>query len=148
MERGKEHVQDILEWLSQSFPEDLILAGVVNGKAKTIDYQKGSDLLQLNGLRQNDINVNVSLIFSLAKQFEDFTGSLAHSVITYDDYEVIIMDIAVDMILYVICATGAASAIVDGLTSKKEDVPDREESNKWVVTGYNTDFVSSDWTGR
>lgn len=148
MEKEKEYVQDILAWLSRNFTDNLILAGIVNEKAKMIDYQKGTGLLQLNSVRQNDINVNVSLIFSLAKQFEDFTGSLAHSVMTYDDHEVIIMDVSAGTILYVICTAGAASDIIDGLTRLNEDAPVREESNKWVVTGHNTDFVSSDWTGR
>jgi hypothetical protein len=148
MEKEKEHVQDILGWLSRNFHDYLILAGIVNEKAKLIDYKKGTGHMQLSSGRQNDININVSLIFSLAKQFEDFTGSLAHSVMTYDDHDVIIMDVSAGTILYVICAAGAASDIIDGLIRLNEDVPVREESNKWVVTGYNADFVSSDWTGR
>ena len=148
MEKEKEHVQDILAWLSRNFHDYLILAGIVNEKAKLIDYKQGTGHLQLSSVRQNDININTSLIFSLAKQFEDLTGSLAHSVMTYDDHEVIIMDVSAGTILYVICTAGAASDIIDGLTRLNENVPVREESNKWVVTGYNTDFVSSDWTGR
>jgi hypothetical protein len=147
MEHEKEQIRDILTWLSLNFSDRMILACVVDEKAKLIDYQKGIMQFGRTTSKHSDINIKISLIFSLAKQFEDFAGPLAHSVITYDNHEVAIMDIS-GTILYIICTVGSASDIVDELTRQVEDAPVREETNKWQVTHHDQDFISSDWSGR
>jgi hypothetical protein len=147
MEHEKEQIRDILTWLSRNFSDRMILACVVDEKAKLIDYQKGIMQFGRTTSKHSDINIKISLIFSLAKQFEDFAGPLAHSVITYDNHEVVIMDIS-GTILYIICTVGSASDIVDELTRRVEDVPVREETKKWQVTHHDQDFISSDWSGR
>ena len=145
----EQHIRDVLLRLSGYFHEHLILAGIVDQKAKLLDYQIGTVTEpQMAHVRQNDLNVKVSLIFALAKQFEGFTGSLSHSVLTYDDYEMIIMDISEGAILFVICTSGAATDIVDSLTRLTEDAPLMEESNKWMTAGHNPDYVDGEWSGR
>lgn len=144
----KEHARVVLVELSRNFRDHLILAGIVDEKAKLMDYQKGEvTSFQVTGVRQNKLGINASLVFALAKQLEEFAGPLAHSVLTYDDYEVVIMGISPGSILYAICTAGASSDIVEALPRLVEAAP-LKESQKWMVAGSDQDFVSSEWSGR
>ena len=145
----KEDIRGILTWLSVNFHDRLVLSGTIDEKAKLIDYQKGTVApLRLTNARQNDFDIEVSLVFALAKQFEDLAGSLAHSVLTYDEYEVIIMGLSPGSVLYIVCTPGSSSEIIDGVTRLVEDVPALGTPTSRVTAEHSQDIVRSEWSGQ
>lgn len=141
----EQYIQDILKRLSRNFYDRLLFAGIIDEKAKLIHFQKGEATFLLPIERQNALDVQVSLVFSLSKQFEDIAGSLTHTVLTCEDCEIIIMDIMIDSILYVICTKGAASDIADMLTKLIEDAPEKRERQ---MVGRHKEFIEDEWTGE
>jgi hypothetical protein len=146
----KEEVHSILVQLSKDYSDHLMLTGIIDEKARSIDYQRGlTELLRLPSRGNRDIDIRVSLVFALAKQLGDYTGPLAHAVLTYDDCEVIIMDVAPGLILYAICTPGLSSDIVDSLTVLAGEITTGETDKKWMTAaGRDREPIAADWSGR
>lgn len=142
----EQYVQGILKGLSRNFYDRLLFAGIIDEKAKLIHFQKGEASFLLPMERQNALDVQVSLVFALAKQFEDFGGPLVHTILTFEDCEVVIMDILANSVLYVIC-TGGAADIVDMLTKLIEEKPERV-SKYGATQGQKGEFVEDEWSGQ
>lgn len=137
------YVEGVLKSLSREFYDRLIFAGIIDEKAKLIHFQKGEAAQFLPMDRQNALDVQVSLVFTLAKQFEDFGGPLVHTILTFQDCDVIIMNVLRDSILYVICTSGS-SEIAEMLTRLVEDMPRRIDKT------YNKgqEFIEDEWSGE
>jgi len=140
-----QYVQYILKNLSRNFYDRLLFAGIIDEKAKLVHFQKGEASFLLPLERQNALDVQISLVFALAKQFEDFGGPLAHTVLTFADCEVIIMDILADSVLYVICAAGAAD-VVDMLSKLIEEKPASQGERRNAKS--QKEFVEDEWSGQ
>ena len=132
------YILDILRRLSRNFYGRLIFAGIIDEKAKLIHFQKGEVAFRLPIERQNALDVQVSLMLTLARQFEDFARPLTHVVLTYHGCEIIMMDILPQLHLYVICTKGSAAGMTDMLTKLVEEAPRRIESG--------SDFVEDEWS--
>jgi hypothetical protein len=133
------HVEDIFKLLTRNFSGQLIFAGVIDERAKLLHFQKGKHPLMLPIDRQNALDVQLSLIWTISKQFEDFTGLLVHTVLTFTDSEVIVMQISSKLMLYIICTRKSASAILDMLTELI-----KESNNKLA----DDDYIEHEWSGQ
>lgn len=142
----EEYIQDVLKRLSRNFYDRLLFAGIIDSKAKLIHFQKGETPFLLPIDRQNALDVQVSLVFSLSKQFEDVAGPLVNTILTCENYEVVVMDILLDSILYVICTKGAAVDIADMLTKLVEDMPNTRPRKR--TDHQNQEFVEDEWSGQ
>jgi hypothetical protein len=117
----------------------LVFAGIVDEKAKLIHFQKGEVAFRLPIDRQNALDVQVSLMLSLGRQFEDFAGTLNHVVLTFRGSEIILMEILPRLYLYVICTAGSAPGMTDMLAKLVEEGPGR------VLQGKR-DFIEDEWS--
>ena len=132
------YILDILRRLSRNFYGRLIFAGIIDDKAKLIHFQKGEVAFRLPIERQNALDVQVSLMLTLGRQFEDFARPLTHMVLTYHGCEIIMMDVLPQLHMYVICTKGSAAGMTDMLTKLVEEAPGR------VARG--PDFVEDEWS--
>jgi hypothetical protein len=131
------HIEDIFNLLTKDFPRQLVFAGVIDDRAKLLHFQKGKIPLVLPIDRQNALDVQLSLVWTISKQLEDFTGPLAHTVLTFSGSEVILLQISTKLMLYIICTTGSSADIVDSLTNLIK------ESGKIA-----DDYVEHEWYGQ
>ena len=145
MNPEEEYIQDVLRRLSRNFQGRLIFAGILDESAKLIHFQKGEVVFRLAFNRQAALDVQVSLAADLARQFEDFAGSLLHLVITYKDCEVIIMSILRNSTLYVICTRGASAGISDMLTKMAENSPEKRPGS---ISSHQQEFIEDEWSGQ
>jgi len=134
----EQYILDILRRLSRNFYGRLIFAGIIDEKAKLIHFQKGEVAFRLPIERQNALDVQVSLMLTLGRQFEDFARPLTHIVLTYHGCEVIMMEVLPQLYLYVICTKGSAAGMTDMLTKLVEEAPGRVERRP--------DFVEDEWS--
>jgi hypothetical protein len=132
------YILDILRRLSRNFYGRLIFAGIIDEKAKLIHFQKGEVAFRLPIERQNALDVQVSLMLTLARQFEDFARPLTHIVLTYHGCEIVMMDVLPQLHLYVICTKGSSSGMTDMLTKLVEEAPGRVETR--------SHFVEDEWS--
>lgn len=139
------YIQRILKSLSRNFYDRLLFAGIIDEKAKLIHFQKGEEAFLLPVERQNALDVQVSLVFTLAKQFEDLGGPLVHTILTFHDCEIIVADILRGSILYVICTNGSEE-IADMLTRLMEDAPER--TGMKVTKRQKEEFIEDEWSGE
>lgn len=136
----EQYIQDILRRLSGNFHGRLVFAGIIDEKAKLIHFQKGDVAFLLPFERQNALDVQISLMLSLGKQLEDFAGSLSHTVLSFHDCEIIIMEVLAHSFLYVICTKGAASDMTDMLMRLVEASPETR------IAGRERDLVQDEWS--
>lgn len=131
-------VERIFGVLTKKFSDKLIFAGVIDSKAKLIHFQKGAYTLILPIDRQNALDVQLSLVCSLSQQLEDIGGKLAHTVLTFVNCEIIILQVSTESILYVICSSGSATPISHTLSKLLSDEAQFTED----------DYVEHEWSGR
>jgi hypothetical protein len=130
-------VENIFNVLTGNFPAQLIFAGIIDDRAKLLHFQKGKFPLMLPIDRQNALDVQLSLVWTISKQLEDFAGSLVHTVLTFSDADVIVKQISTKLMLYVICAKTSGTEILDALnklfseTSGKLAEKDDYEEHEW-----------------
>lgn len=136
----EQFIQDILRRLSRNFHGRLVFAGIIDEKAKLIHFQKGDVAFLLPFERQNALDVQISLMLSLGKQLEDFAGSLSHTVLSFHDCEIIIMEVLAHSFLYVICTKGAASDMTDMLIRLVEASPETR------IAARERDLVQDEWS--
>ena len=136
----EQYIQDILKRLSRNFHGRLIFAGIIDDKAKLIHFQKGDVAFLLPFERQNALDVQISLMLSMGKQLEDFAGGLSHTVLSYRDCEIIIMEVLTNSFLYVICTKGAASDMTDMLMRLIEASPETKTGER------ERDLVQDEWS--
>jgi hypothetical protein len=141
----EEYIQDILRRLSRKFQGRLIFAGIIDENAKLVHFQKGNVAFRLPTDRQAALDVQVSLLLQLAKQFEDFAASLTQLVMTFNECEIVIMKILNDSVLYVICRRGAASDISNMLAKFVEDGP---EKGLQPTNHEQRSFIEDEWSGQ
>ena len=118
----------------------MIFAGIIDDKAKLIHFQKGDVAFLLPFERQNALDVQVSLMLSLAKQLEDFAGGLNHTILSFHDCEIIIMEVLPHSFLYVICIKGAATDMTDMLIRLVEERP------RTRVGERKRDLIEDEWS--
>jgi hypothetical protein len=121
------YIEDILKGLSRNFYGRLIFAGIIDDKAKLMHFQKGESRFVLSISRQNALDVQVSLILSLAKQFEDFAGPLDNVILSGKKYDLAVTEILPQLHLYVICAKGSAADILDMVARVVEVGPHKSQ---------------------
>ena len=131
-------VESIFRVLTEKFSDKLIFAGVIDPKAKLIHFQKGTYALFLPIDRQNALDVQLSLVCSLSQQLEDIGGKLAHTVLTFVDCEIVILQISSGSILYVICSRESAAPISYSLSKLVNDAAKFTED----------DYIEHEWSGR
>jgi hypothetical protein len=134
------YVEDIFKLLTRNFSGQLIFAGVIDEKAKLLHFQKGKYPLALPVDRQNALDVQLSLVWTISKQLEDFAGLLVHTILTFSDSEVIVMQVSTKLMLYIICTRNSAAAILDTLAKLIK------ESNGKLAE--EDDYVEHEWSGQ
>ena len=132
-------VQDIFKELTRNFPGQLIFAGIIDDRAKLLHFQKGKFPLMLPVDRQNALDVQLSLVWTISKQLEDFAGQLVHTVLTFKDADVIVMQISAKLMLYIICTKKSGPAILDALNKLF-----KESSGKLAEKD---DYEEHEWSG-
>ena len=132
-------VESIFGVLGKKFSDRLIFAGVVDPKAKLIHFQKGAYTLFLPIDRQNALDVQLSLVCSLSQQLEDIGGKLDHTVLTFKDCEIVILQVSSGSVLYVICSRGSAAAISHALLKLVNDI---------ARFAGDDDYIEHEWSGR
>ena len=121
------YVEDILKRLSRNFYRQLVFAGIIDDTAKLLHFQKGEAGFPLTISRQNAIDVQISFLSSLAKQFQDFAGKLDFVIMSFGKNDIIVIEVLPKMFLYVICTKGSAPDMADMLTKLVEENPYLED---------------------
>jgi hypothetical protein len=108
-------IERLLDKIDADISDFLIFAGALDNNAKLISFRKGKASFSLPNERQDTLDVQMSLMFSLIRQFEDISGPHKFTVARFVRYDIFLFG-APDMHVFVLTLPTSESRVAKTLT--------------------------------
>lgn len=101
----------LLDKINETLSDQIAFAGFIDDKADLLEYRKIKKIYHIPIERQESLNVQISLVTSVAKNWKDVFGSVKHISYSSDDYDVIFIE-ALSSTLVIMAAPGTGTHVV------------------------------------